>query len=164
MEKSLEVDLGEFRDAISKAKKENKSLNLSLKTSEAELDSTNEDNLNTEEIKDDLKDQLKLKNDVLKATNIEVTDLEKYRIGLEKQLEMCMREQESTRQDNIREKEKKEFQCSHCGVKLKSTVHLSQQVIQTSIDRKIEFKEYHCHYCTKRILSEEDLENHKPVC
>ena len=60
---------------------------LFLQTYKAELDSTKEDNLKMEKIKDDLKDQLKLENDVLKAKNIEVTDLEKYKIGLEKQLD-----------------------------------------------------------------------------
>ena len=41
-------------------------------------------------------------------------------------------------------------------------VHSQNQQSQTYSESS--FLEYPCHYCSKRILSKQDLEDHKPVC
>ena len=175
--KSLEAELEEFRDKVLAIKKEKHSLNSNIKTYKTELDSMKGEKIKMEKIMDDLKDQLKVNNDVIKAKDIEFSDLKKDKIGLENQLDKCVTELESVKKEKMSENDNmKEVKCSHCNFKCESTVQLGQhvrsnhfknQVSQTrtvNIHRELNFTEYSCYYCRKMIKSLHDLEEHKPVC
>ena len=53
------------------------------------------------------------------------------------------------------------YQCSNMKGHIQE-VHSQNQQSQTYSESS--FLEYPCHYCSKRILSKQDLEDHKPVC
>jgi chromosome segregation ATPase len=162
--KSLEAELGEFRDEILKNKREKNSANSGLKTCKTELDNIKWEKMKMEKTIDDLKNQLKTKNEVLKTKIDEYTDLKHHSIGLAKHLDEIVIELESAKNcGSVENSTKDEVKCSHCDFKCESTVQLNQhirlthfknQVSQTknlNIDSEISFTMYPCFYCRKVI-------------
>ena len=168
MKKMSDDQVSEFRAELLKVKSERNKLQAKLKTLEDDNEKLKEEsNIVKTEAKEALKDLANKKNIQIN----EVKSLEKDKEALEKLVSRL-------KQTSDKEPVSLKFKCELCRLEFDDMTSLkahtraehtkdqhSQNEAKSECKSKSNrFSEYLCYYCRKRINSEKDLEEHKPVC
>ena len=175
--KSLQVELGIYREEALKVKREKKEIKNEIDQNKVQLKTLQKDHLLLCEEKLKSDDLLKERTKALDTKHSEFANLHKEKVKVEEQLKTELKEIETLKQI-VSENEKKVQTldtCYICEDKFKSKVELSQhirgnhvkeQVTQTKRQKLItsEFFKYPCFYCDEEISDLKILQEHQDKC
>ena len=182
--KSLEDQIGEFRENLLDIKKEKNDLNYQLKSHKTQLADLEIEQRKMQEIKKDLEAQIVVKNKNCDARHHEIKVINKENVSLNAKLDQCLSELDSLKLETKLLKEKQgRFECNLCDMIFESRVDLSQHVrdihvkhqvsqtrikeveVSTQTKESLKLAEYPCFYCGQTITSSEpNLAKHLPEC
>ena len=182
--KSLESNVGQFREELLIVKKERNALNSTLNKLETERDDLKLQSTKKCKTIKDLQNDLIEKDKILKAKDSECDHLNKGNKEMKKRLEESLLKLVIMKEEKVLENNNMvNFKCSLCDFKHESAVELSahvrenhykDQVSQTKTpsneittiqrEKKDETYEYPCFYCGQIISSKESLQSHQIEC
>ena len=184
--KSLEDQIGDFREKLLEIKRDRNELNVQLKSHKSQLADLRGEQMKIQEANRDLETKLVLKNKNLNVKHSEIKEINKENDNLKAKLDQCMKEFNSFKlETNHMKKKQASFECNFCAMIFDSGVELSQhvrdnhvkhQVSQTKITDvemstqteetyEVAECEYPCFYCGQMLTSSESsLSTHLSEC
>ena len=183
--KSLEDQIGQFREELLNIKSEKNVSNSAFKRQKIELNGLKQELNKINQVKKDIEDELKAKSKGFESKDVECKHLTNEKKELQKKFDKKLSELDVMKNERLLENNNKvNFKCSFCDDKYECAVELSQHVrrnhykdqisqtrqafanIFTQTEEKSETItcEYPCFYCGNIICSSEDLQKHKLEC
>ena len=133
--KSLEDQIGEFRENLLDIKKDKHDLNAKIVYNNYQLSDLTAEQIKISEAKKDLKTQIVLKNEKLNEKDYEIKVIEKENEKPKSKLDQCLSEIESFKLETMKNQVK--FKCTTCNITYESGVELNQHVRNNHVKHQV---------------------------